>query len=943
MKNTFKATSMIAVIYLFTGYQELSAQAKKDSLKEKQIDEVVMIGYGTRKKSDLTSTVTKIASQELEKQKVLNVNQAVQGKAAGVYVVASDSPGSIPSVIIRGLGTALGGREPLYVIDGIQVGSGFVNNINSNDIESYEILKDAVALAIYGNRAANGVIIITTKQGKGKFKIEYDAFVGARTPLKTVKMAGSNLFSYYSNVAEIRTRFSQDQPVNTDWFKAITRTGFYNQNTISLNGSSTNFKYFFSVGNYSESAILKGLGYDRVNLRSNNEVNVNPKFKITQTFGATFTKTTPKPFSAFTNAYKQSPAVPVRFSTGQYGVPYVNANGFVETIGNKFNNVGNPVAELDFFNEKQKNVSLYGNITGEYKIFDNLKFTSQFGGEYNSWKMFKFSDVVGSWLAADPNRRYTDYQKDAKDPTTNKLINPINLLEQGGNDFFNWNWANFLTFNKKIKDIHDVEVTLGTEMSSLGSGDNYRGIRGNVPEFSNYWHFNFATTADFDKFPLEDNKNSYTNEKRLQSFFGRLQYILMGRYLLSAAFRRDGSSQFQKSKQWGSFPSVGLGWIVSKESFMNDSVFDFLKLRGGWGRLGNQNVLLNVQTFSGGNSYAIGGNILNGNTINSQIDPNLEWEVIEELSGGVDFELFSKKLSGSLDIYNKNTNNIILFVSPYKTSGYNVSSPGHVGEVSNKGIETMLKWTDNLGENGKWWIGGNFSYNKNVLEKITNSLFEKVQGGNLGNGQFTKLSQENQPLGSFWLWEADGFDAEGKLKYKDQDNNGILDDKDRIFAGSIIPKYFFGANLGINYKNWDFSVDVYGNAGAKVYNGKKAQRFGNENVEYSVASNFWSPNNTNSPNPVANNDVPIASTYYLESADFIRINNITLGYTLPKFNEGISSFRVYVSSINPFIWQKYSGFTPELNGDGNPNGSQGIELDTYPSLSSFLFGVNIKF
>ncbi|PVX47288.1 TonB-linked SusC/RagA family outer membrane protein [Flavobacterium sp. 103] len=917
------------------------------TLKESEdtaLKEVVVIGYGTRKKIDNTTAISSIKAEEISKTKVLNASQAIQGKAAGVQVVSSDLPGSTPSVIIRGLGTALGGRTPLYVVDGMQTEN--INNINTNDITSYEILKDASALAIYGTRAANGVIIITTKKGKGeKISVEIESFAGMREPLKRVKMAGSNKYSHYSNVALQSTTFSQDQPVNTDWFDEITRTGSYTQNNISISGASENIKYFFSLGNYEEKAVLNGLDYGRTTFRNNNEYKISKKLTLNQTFSFTSGKSAPKPLSAFTNAYKQSPIVPVYFPDGKYGVSRVGDDGFASESGSAFNNVGNPVAQLNFFDEQQRSVTLQGGLKLDYEIIKSLKFTSQFNGEYYTWKQYNYDDTKNIWLAANPNKISSDYEKEF--PNAN-----INLLTKGREEYFNWNMSNYLTYNKVFNEIHDVELTAGIETSVRGPREKLTIARKNVNSDSNYW----SLKGDND---YETNITSYQdevfNETKLASYFGRFQYKLMERYLFTGTIRRDGSSNFAKDYRWGNFPAFGLGWVITKENFMTDvKVINMLKLRGGWGRLGNQNVPLNNQAYTSGQNAYLGGSILNsGTTISSQIDPSLSWEITEESSVGLDFELLDSRLKGSFDLYDKNTSNVILNTKPYSTSGITVASPAHVGEVSNKGYEISLRWDDKINDDFGYWIGGNFSNNKNELTGLKDVILSPVIGGGLGNGQDTKLLDNTtigQPLGSFYIYEYAGFDAtNGLMMYYNAAGQKVTQDAlnantDRKYVGSSLPKSNYGITLGLNYKNFDFSVDGYGTNGAKVYNGKKAQRFSGENIEESLATDFWTPNNLTASNPAPFNQVPVASTYYLESGDFFRINNITLGYKLPIESDNfISSCRIYVNAINPFITQKFSGFSPELNGDGNPYGTQGVELDAYPTLRSFVIGANLKF
>ena len=917
---------------------ETTMRIQLNESQDTQLKDIVVIGYGTRKKIDNTSSVTSLKAQEITKMKVINASQAIQGKAAGVQVISSDLPGSTPTVIIRGLGTALGGRTPLYVVDGMPVDN--INNINTNDITSYEILKDASSLAIYGTRAANGVILITTKEGFGdKISVEIESFMGMRNPLKKVKMAGSNKYAHYTNAALQSTDFSQDQPINTDWFDAITRTATYNQNNISVSGASETVKYFFSLGNYEEKAILNGLDYSRLTFRNNNEYKISKKLTLNQNFSMSYANSTPKPLSAFTSAYKQSPIVPVRYANGQYGVSFVGNNGFASPTGSSFNNVGNPVAQVDFFNEKHKSLTLQGGLKLDYEIIPSLKLTSQFNAEYYTWDNFNYEDSKNIWLASDPTRLAAAY------PSTSN----INLLTRGRDKYFNWNLTNYFTYKKTFNDIHNVELTGGMETSIRGAREKLTIARKNVNENSNYWSLSGVDYVG----NLTSYKDEIFNESKLASYFGRFQYKLMDKYLVTGTLRRDGSSNFGKDYRWGTFPSLGLGWIISNENFMtNVETVNLLKLRGGWGRLGNQNVPLNNQSFSSGYSSYLGGSILyEGTTINSQIDPSLSWEITEETSVGLDFELLKNRLKGSVDLYNKETTNVILNTKPYITSGIANSSPAHVGKVSNKGFELSLRWDDKITDNLNYWIGGNFSHNKNELTGLKETTLSPINGGGLGNGQWTKLldnSSVGQPLGSFFMYEYAGFDStNGNMLYYKADGTKATQDalaeKDKKYVGSILPTSTYGISLGLNYKNFDFSVDAYGTAGAKVYNGKKAQRFSGENIEDAVATGFWTANSTSASTPGAFNQVPVASTYYLESGDFLRINNITLGYKIPLKIKWISSARVYMNAINPFITQKFSGFSPELNGDGNPYGNQGIELDAYPTLRSFVFGANLKF
>ena len=936
-QSDLKYSCLIAVLYF--GMNVNAQVTPKDTVtKEQKIEEVVMIGYGSRKKVDNTTSISSISADEVTKTKVLNASQAIQGKAAGVQVTASDLPGSTPTVMIRGLGTVTGGRTPLYVVDGMFFNN--INNINSNDILTYDILKDAAALAIYGNRAANGVIIITTKSGRGKLNVSYDGLVGIRNPLKEVKMANASEFANYNNIALGTNKFSTNQPTNTDWFKQITRTGIYNQHNLAISGASESVKYFFSASNYDEESILRGTEFNRTTVRTNNEFKITKGITLSQNFSVAFTKTTPKPLGAFTTAYKQSPMVPVYYPSGQFGLPIVNSSGLIDYSGSRFNNVGNPMSQLFFNNEQNKNTLMQGGLKLDVDILKGLKFTSQFSGEYSNYKAYNFTDAVAVWLAADPTRVVGGYNP--SDPT--------NTLTNTREDYYNWSLTNYLTYNKKF-GVHDIEATVGTETTVRNGIDQLIVKRKNLLlTDQNYWNLNGTDYVN--------NVQSLTSVKfdrnTTTSYFARAQYKLMNRYLLSATVRRDGSSQFAAGQKWGTFPSFGAGWVISEEDFMKGGFFNLLKLRGGWGRLGNQNVPLNYLPLASGTSYnygySNGSNVSNGITVNKGLDPLLGWEITEESSLGLDFGMLNNRLTGTVDAYNRETKNLILGITNYLTSGQSDTYYSHVGAVRNRGLEFSLNWADKIGQDWTYSIGANYSMNQNELTRVdTQKNIAQLSGGSLGNGEWTKLfngTTLGQALGSFYLWEYDGLDANGNMKYKDLNGNGVTgsaDAGDRRYFDSYIPKSTLGINISLTYKNWDFAANGYGAFGFKVYNGKKAQRISGENIESSVANDFWSASNMNASNPAPSTSIPIASSFYLEDGDFFRINNITVGYTIKDVVKAVKSVKLYVSAINPVVWQKYSGYSSELSGDGDPYGLAGVELDSYPTLRSFVFGVNVNF
>jgi TonB-linked SusC/RagA family outer membrane protein len=899
------------------------------------LNEVVVIGYGTKKMGSITGSVAQIKAADIIKTPSQSAIQAIQGKAAGVNIVTNDEPGANPSIRIRGLGTILGGRDPLYVIDGVEA-SG-LNGLSPNEIASLDILKDASSLAIYGQKGANGVIIITTKKGKkGKMKVSYDSYYGQKFIQREVDMADSYRFAYYNNTAQGNASyFSFDQPYNTNWLDEITDTGEVMSNHISISGASDNANYYLSATNYKEKGILSGTEYERNNVNSRNEFRLlDDKLKISQNFNLTVANNITKPLSAFTNAYRQSPIVPVYFSNGRWGVPLRNpATGLIDINGSdRFNNVGNPVAQLFYTNDKNKDVTLFGSVSAELKLSKDFAYTSNFGAKYNSYKGFSYTPNAQVFLSQNPTRDIGYYESTFG---TNEVI--YNTLQQKRNDLYEFNWDNYLTF-KRAFDKHDVTAVVGMSRSTKKNFENLEGTRRNVPNQSNYWSFELAS-YNSETAPGSIVTNHRDTPVVSLAYFGRLEYEYDGKYMLSASIRREGISTFQQSQKWGVFPSVSGGWLVSEEKFMQNNKFiSFLKVRAGYGEIGNANSLnsLNIPIFSPGANYAFGSsqNINPGSYQPYAVDPNLTWETMQEFDFGIDFKVLKNKLSGTIDLYDRTSSDVILPVDlpDVISEGRTVVN---TGDVSNKGVEVSLRWDTKINDNWSYWVSGNYSYNKNELLRANNAYFATLVGGSLSNGHTTKQVLVGETLGSFYVYQVTGKNADGNFTYSDE----------RVVAGSYLPTYTYGLSFGINYKNFDFSADAYGVGGNKVYNGKKAQRFGGENIEYDYLNSFWTPSTPNGSNPAPFNDVPRPSTYYIEDGSYLRINNITVGYTLPKFYEKIDKVRMYVTAVNPFLFTKYTGYSPEVSGgdNANPLGGAGIELDAYPTNKTFLFGLNVSF
>lgn len=935
------------------------------------LDEIVVIGYGTAKKVDLTGSVGRVDAKEIVKQPALNAVQAVQGKLSGVNIIANEAPGSAPTVIIRGLGTAAGGREPLYIVDGFPVDN--ITNINSADILSIDILKDASSASIYGLRAANGVILVTTKKGKaGRAQITYDGYVGAKGTLNRVKMADANEYvtHFNENLKGIGVKgdtLALNQKHNTDWYDELLQTGIVTNNVVSLSGGSDIVDYFFSYNNFTEKGIVAGSQYVRNTIRNNNTYKFfNNKLKLSQTLNISFANDRTKPLSAFDAAYRQSPLVPVQYENGRYGRPIYNKTTGEASyiigpgeVGGKLNDTGNPVYENKMQQQYNKNLSIQGGLQGEYQITNDLKFTSRLGVTQQFFQNRGFNDIKDRYLNADPLRTAQEFEKlKAENPTSLTYAN--NSLNFNKFQTFRWTWENFVSYQKSFGK-HNVDGTAGYSREKAGIGNTLELIGYDVPNQSQYWNIDLAS-SQYGK----QVKQTYYTPRALVSYFARGQYNYDSKYYLTATVRRDGSSVFQATGDYYDiFPSFGAGWTISNESFMQGSGIDFLKLRANWGKLGNQNIPLNVSQIlsspgSDNYNYAFGpGQDLVFGAAYGSPAKNLRWEVTEETGLGLDFTLLNNRLSGNVDYYNKTNNNVIMEVKPLLNSPFSQKFFDHGGQVSNKGIEIGLNWSDQINENLSYSISGNYSYNKNTLKNVK-PAYDGAIGGSLNNGQITKQLKAGQPLYAWYMYEAVGvWQTEdeiangvattgarpGYLKYKDQNEDGVIDDNDKTFHGSYLPSSTFGLNLNVNYKKWDFIVQGYGVAGNKIYNGLKGTRIdGGENITKETFDNRWTGAGTSNTNPGAAHD-NLASSYYLESGSYFRINNLTLGYTIPKLYNASSKIRMYLTAQNPFIFTKYSGFSPEITGTGagTPGETAGIELSAYPTTRNFIFGVNVSF
>lgn len=945
-------TGKDTLVFSYLGYVSQEVRVSSPTLNivlessQSQLEQVVVVGYGTQRKRDLTGSISSVKGEELLTQPVQTVTQAAQGRIAGVQIISSGQPNSQPQIRVRGTGSVLAGANPLYVVDGVLTDD--IRNIATADILTMDVLKDASA-AIYGVRAANGVIIITTRKGKaGVPLVRYDANVGFREAASLVKMASRDQYiSYLADASPGKDPINNPYVYGgtTNWYNEVLRKAFQMNHNISVSGGSEKSTYYLSGGYIQEDGIVTTNNFKRFTFRANNEVNITDQLRFSSQIS--YSRAVSRDVElgdTYRNVYRAAPIVPAK-----EGNRYGNTSGWA--------NVGNPLLSIDKRNDGRQESRFQGNAALEYSPVPFLKFRSGFNADLKFGNdriyAYQFLNDDKTFLVAGGNQQ-----------NQNSRLTREEYRSQG------WILDNTITFDKTF-DKHSVTVLAGSVTEGFYS-TSLKGVRINVPESEDLWYLDLGDPN------IQSTINNVGDKYARQSFVGRINYGYDGRYLLSASLRADGSSKF--SDRWGYFPTVGLGWVISEEGFMKDNgIFDFLKLRGSWGRLGNDNIPTNayIAVTAVDAPYVFNNDVSIGGAVKEIKDPFLKWETTTQYDVGLEFTLLSNKLSGEVDYYSKKTSDALVVVNtPAILGDQDNSFITNAASFQNKGWEITLNWKDKISDDLSYNVGGNITFNKNELTGLNGG--QALLGGNVGQQSFVTRTDNGHPVGSFYVRKAIGVfrdqaeiddyknasgnpiqpgAAPGDLKYEDRDNDGDIDDNDKYYAGSFQPKCFFGFNLGLNYKGFDLSANFYGNAGNKIYNGKKAFRFDPaDNIEAEYADKRWTTQRPSSTDPRLITSSTPASTYFVESGTYLRLNNLMLGYTIPSKAMkaiGISSFRVYLTSQNLFTLKKFSGFSPELPGgtidDANATNNKsgildaGIELNAYPTTRTFALGVNVSF
>lgn len=940
--------SVIEVSYIGYLTQETVINNQKSIrflLKEdtKTLDEVVVIGYGVQKKADLTGSVANINTEKLNTQSNANIGQALQGKIAGVDIVSQGgAPSSGTRIMVRGIGT-LNNASPLYIVDGMYMNS--IDHINPNDIASIDVLKDASSAAIYGSRAANGVIIVTTKEGsntEGKPIIDLSVNLGISTASKFLDMLDAKGWAEVTTIArqaigkpalDMATDLA-NKPDN-DWQDIMFRPALMQNYNLSVKGGGKYSTYYTGLGYFNQDGIVKGTNYQRYNIQSKNDY----KRGI---------------FSAGTNliiSFSHDKPLHQELRGGMIGtilqsVPTLEKyddtreGGYGGTYGDVVN-IPHPLAIIDdnIMDRYNENVKIFANLYAQIELFKGLKYKLNLTPDFSFERYKNYLNKYDFGLATNSITQLTERQRRRR-----------NILVE-----------NLLTFDR----------TFGEHKISALAGYTYQDSR-----FRHIQAYGEGLPQGLEEIDAATtNRSNEGNSWRsvLTSILGRVFYSYQNKYLFTATIRRDGSSKFGKNNRYGYFPSFSLGWNVAEEKFMeNVHWLDQLKLRGGYGVLGNQEID-NYQyssTITTGINYPDGnGGLLQGAFPKNFANPDIKWEETAMTNVGIDFMAFNNRLSLTADYYVKNTKDILLTV-PIPISSGGANDPiRNAGKIRNNGFEFNLGWMDQPNPDISYGINLIGSFNKNKVIAM-GSESGSIKGGSTNQNITTSETKAGYPIGGYWLIstagyfnsqeEVDAYAKDGKkiqpaaepgdIKFVDANNDGVINDDDRVFQGSPFPDFTFALNGNMRYKNFDLSIGLQGVLGNKIYNATRQTLEDVTKGSNFLASclDYWTPENKNASHPRLTWDDPNRNTRaesdrYLENGSYLRLRSVQLGYTFPQtwFKGAIQHARVYINAENLFTITSYSGYSPDVNAD-NAN-YRGFDNFIYPTNRTFMLGLNVTF
>lgn len=943
------------------------------------LDEVIVVGYGSQRKSDLTGSISSVKAEELKKTQMTSLDQGLQGRAAGVQVTqTTGEPGAAVSIRVRGGNSLMGGNEPLYVIDGfpvyndnstftpgnrdLQTNLNALASLNPGDIESIEILKDASATSVYGSRGANGVVLITTKRGMpGAVKVDYETYFGTQEVIKTIDLMNGPEFAALMTESQLMgdppTPDSllyypnPDQAPTTDWQNEIFRRAPMQNHQLSLSGGNEKTRFAITGNYFDQDGVILGSRFWRGSFRANLDQKVSDRVDIgTSLVGSrNFTNKSLTDGGAggvVYGALHMNPTIPVKDEDGNY-----NHSNALIPWQNRF---GNPVASAAEILDEVIADRVMGNAFVNVNILSGLNLRISGG-----------VDITNS-------ERNTYYPKMS---LQGMLSNGSAMIDASTG--YSWLNENILSYKKEFAGIHNLDVTAG--FTQQAGEWKYHGID-NYDFIIDFFGTNNIGASQSQNIP-QSGRGSYS----MLSWLGRVNYVLMDKYLFTITSRADGSSRFGEGNKWGFFPSFALGYRLSQEDFIQQiGVFSNLKIRGSYGITGNSEIGSYRSLAALDNQdYIFGGpndQLVSGFGPNRVANPNLRWETTTQYNVGIDMGFFNNRLTLTSDYYHKMTNDLLMNISLPHTTGFN-SAVKNVGELENYGLELAIGGDPFVGA-FKWNINGNIAFNRNEIislgdvEKFFANDGENVFGHRKIKGSMVKVGE---PVGIFWgyvhegvfrdeedvqnyttdVYDEDGNfvetrviqpDAEpGELKFKDVNQDGQITPDDRTRIGNPQPKFFWGLTNNFSYKNFDLNIFWNGVYGNNVFNVNLIENFAilNNTNQVKEAVNRWTPDNRDTDVPkVQSRYTDWQGSRHIEDGTFIRLRNISLGYKLPVAKMNLTwmrSLRVYISGQNLLTITDYSGYDPEVNVLGQDNLNLGVDYGTYPKMKSYTIGINVGF
>lgn len=937
------------LVFSFIGYEilEVELDGRVEYLIEMtqvlgELDELVVVGYGAVRKRDVTGAISRVRSEEIAKVTSLNAEQSLQGKVSGVQITTtSGAPGAGAAVRIRGVGT-FNNSSPIYVVDGVILDD--INFLNSADIESMEVLKDASATAIYGSRGANGVILVQTRSGSGKTgKPQVNVLVetGIQQLERKIDLLNGREFAIIGNEIRAGTYNNVDAVPNTDWQDLIFDTAPIQNHQVSVSGSSDRGDYYISLGYYQQDGIIEKSNYERLSLKFNNTYKLSQQFKIGNNITIAPYKQRNAPNVTF-QAYRAQPVLEPFYDDGSFGVVF---------------NVGNPLADLANSNSYNSGVRIVGNIYAEALINNTWILKSSFGTDASLNRSRNFTPA---FTVLNP------------DGTASQQNNDFSDISKGESIGYTWLWENTVNYIKEFSGKHSINAVVGATMQQTRSEIINLAGQNVIRDGEDFWYVLPPYVVDegnnIDMVNTIFNGVDANRYYSMISFLGRAVYSFNNKYTTTVTLRRDGSSKFAEENRWGTFPSFAVGWNIDQEPFMEAAeIIEFLKLRMSWGKIGNEKISY-FDRFSRVNSgllsvFGTPDAAFVAATYGKSGNPDLQWETTTQTDVGLEIGFLENKFTAEFDFYNRVTDDILV----------ELSTPGHLGNgqgqrirynaasILNRGFEFSASWNDRIGELGySIDVVGNTIQNEVQAIGGNSGIDSTLVGGFLANGQPVTLSRVGLPIGAFYGYVTDGIFQNqteldsyphlsqagvGDLKFMDTNGDGTINGDDRTYIGSPIPDFVFGFSFDLFYKGFDLSVGLQGQMGNEIFNGKNVVRPDPYNFEQQVWNRWTGEGTSNSePRPSYGGYNYLPSDRFIHNGSFLRLRSLILGYSLSKRmleRLNMEQARFYIKANNLFTLTGYTGYTPEI-GSFDVLGN-GIDRGTYPIPRVISVGFNTTF